>query len=619
MLLFIVFCFVGVAVLMCYVNQLTFLSGCLVLHARRIKANRHCITCLHTKSHADMEADGTNRLSMLMCAGRAPRSIGEEGGLCRKFSRLLYRVYPPFLLHWITKSVVMILFICYVALSFWGASQLQRGLNFRQVLPEDSYLRHYLRCEDMFKPQSYTLMVVMTEPVNYHQLDTQHQILHLLNSLQTLHAVDNHKCINWLTDLRNSNLTLPDTEQAFVHTVMTNFLPIHPQYVHDVLPSSDNTSIEASRFYLTFSDLNSSLQQTTMMQQVRKLVNDSPLPFVAYSSEFVYYEADLSILKNTLLAVGVTMIGMLFVQLVFIPHPVVVTCVTLSMFSVVVGMKGFMYFWHLSLSAFTTIQIIISVGICVNFTVHISHAFMTATGKNRNERVTVALERVGVPTLNGATSSLLCIAILCLGSSYIFNAMFKTLMLVVLLGLVHALVFLPVMLSFIGPRRTSKPRVFIPVSPSCRSLQDTYRANSIVRPPLPDSGPPRPPLLKSHTVPLIGPPLSLRSKSLDDLYQPQQTPEHVLNEKARRVSFAYCPLDRPMTGLIQREPMKRYNLDKEVIIRPPCIPELKETTDDEYVDATEEPIPSESSPCLPQARTSVLFAPERSDRASSVA
>ena len=91
---------------------------------------------------------------------------------------------------------------------------------------------------------------------------------------------------------------------------------------------------------------------------------------------------------------------MLFVALVFIPHPIPVACVTVSMVSVVVGITGLMHFWAVTLSAVTTIQIIVGVGICVSFTVHTSHAFMTATGKNRNDRVAAALEKVYSPRDN---------------------------------------------------------------------------------------------------------------------------------------------------------------------------------------------------------------------------
>ena len=47
-------------------------------------------------------------------------------------------------------------------------------------------------------------------------------------------------------------------------------------------------------------------------------------------------------------------------------------------------------------------------------------------------------------------------------------------LLVIFLGLAHALLLLPVALSMIGPSRTSAPRVFIPISPAARA-GETFR------------------------------------------------------------------------------------------------------------------------------------------------
>ena len=149
--------------------------------------------------------------------------------------------------------------------------------------------------------------------------------------------------------------------------------------------------------------VNSSDDEGELMLTARSLAGNSSAPrppMRAFSPYFVFYEHYVSIMKNTLLPVGVTMIGMLFVALVFIPHPIAVTCVTASMSSVVVGMMGWMHFWGLALSAIATIQIILGVGICVSFTVHTTHAFMTATGKNRNERVAAALAKVTTSPLS---------------------------------------------------------------------------------------------------------------------------------------------------------------------------------------------------------------------------
>ena len=57
--------------------------------------------------------------------------------------------------------------------------------------------------------------------------------------------------------------------------------------------------------------------------------------------------------------------------------------------------------------------------------------------------------------------------VMSLGNSYVFASFYKTMILVFILGVLHSVVFLPVLLSFVGPRRTSRPRTF--VAPSVTS------------------------------------------------------------------------------------------------------------------------------------------------------
>ena len=477
----------GLAIFICYINQLTFFSGCIVLNARRISASRHWLTCHKTRSRDEMRDDGANLLQVMLCGGRPPQRIGDEGGLCRKFSKLMNTIYPRILLNGISKCVVFVLFIAYFSLSVWGASRIGRGLQLESVVRPDSYLAQFIQWDKKYFPNTGPIvMFSIHQSVPYHTPEVQKDIHAFLNAVQASPYVVNGSQISWIDDYiqyrQEKNLSAHGGRE-FITTLTTQFLEDNPRYREDLKTNTRGDRVVASRFYVLCRKLNSSEVEGDFMLHMRHLANSSPLNTIAYSYDFVYYEHFVSILKNTLLPVGVTMIGMLFVALVFIPHPIAVTCVTLSMVSVVVGMVGFMHFWGLALSAITTIQIILSVGICVSFSVHISHAFMTATGKNRNERVTVALEKVGVPILNGALSSLLCAIMLSFGTSFIFTSFFKTMILVFVLGVLHSLVFLPVMLSFIGPRRTSRPRVFIPISPSSRSLQDTIRHNSIIRPP----------------------------------------------------------------------------------------------------------------------------------------
>ena len=78
-------------------------------------------------------------------------------------------------------------------------------------------------------------------------------------------------------------------------------------------------------------------------------------------------------------------------------------------------------------------------------TIHISHAFMAATGKNRNRRVVAAMDKVGVPILNGVITSILGILMLAFAKSDAFQSFFKKMLLVMVLGLFHSIMLLPVL------------------------------------------------------------------------------------------------------------------------------------------------------------------------------
>ena len=420
---------------------------------------------MKTKSRAELQEEGHSRLWILCCSGHPSKKAGEDDSPCEKIPS---SILPKILLQGPTKTLVIVGFIVYFGIAIWGGSQIKTGLKLESVVPESSYVANYYEMkQNYFSNQGATVMFVIDKPVDYHEPKVQVAIRKVFEKAKKTEYTDERVEISWLDHYlkyRSNNSMSLDSKADFIPVLVNYFLPRYPQYIHDIVISEDKTRITASRYYVTSKRFKDSTHEGNMMIAMRQIAGNCTVAMLAYSPDFIYYEHYVSILKNTLLAVGVAIIGMLFVALMFIPHPISVTCVTITMVTIVLGMFGFMHFWGLALSAITTVQIILSVGFCVDFTVHISHAFMTATGKNRNERVMSALEKVGVPILNGAFSSILGILMLAFASSYIFKSFFKTMLLVIVLGLAHSLLLLPVVLSFIGPRRTSKPRMFIPIS-----------------------------------------------------------------------------------------------------------------------------------------------------------
>ena len=95
----------------------------------------------------------------------------------------------------------------------------------------------------------------------------------------------------------------------------------------------------------------------------------------------------------------------------------------------------------------------------VDFSAHISYHFMKYQDLSQDERVKETLYTLGLPIVQGATSS--CLGVLGLGfvPLYIYQTFMKMVSLAVVIGAIHGIVFLPVFLSLtMGSQCQSKKK-----------------------------------------------------------------------------------------------------------------------------------------------------------------
>ena len=105
-----------------------------------------------------------------------------------------------------------------------------------------------------------------------------------------------------------------------------------------------------------------------------------------------------------------------------------------------------MYAWGLTIDLVASTNLIIAVGLCVDFSAHVAHSFMTQNGAGRDSRMRGTLEEMGPAVLNGGLSTLIAVVVLSGSDSHVFQAFFKIFFLMIVIGLFHGLVFLPVVL-----------------------------------------------------------------------------------------------------------------------------------------------------------------------------
>merc|ERR1711918_167707 len=90
----------------------------------------------------------------------------------------------------------------------------------------------------------------------------------------------------------------------------------------------------------------------------------------------------------------------------------------------VITSVGFMHWWGITVSGVSTIYILISIGLAVDYSAHIAHMFKESRG-TAQQRACAALGRIGPCVLNAVISTFLAVLMFGFSSSYIFRTMFK--------------------------------------------------------------------------------------------------------------------------------------------------------------------------------------------------
>lgn len=111
------------------------------------------------------------------------------------------------------------------------------------------------------------------------------------------------------------------------------------------------------------------------------------------------------------------------------------------------GVLGYLSWWGADLDPVTVISYTISIGFSVDFTCHVASHYLSSKHANLGIRLEETVEEMGWTTIKCAVSTILGVAALLLVDAYVIQAFVLTVMIVVSIGVYHALAILPVVFS----------------------------------------------------------------------------------------------------------------------------------------------------------------------------
>ncbi|KAF5289919.1 hypothetical protein FQA39_LY14928 [Lamprigera yunnana] len=458
------YCFYCAAgVLMTFVFVLTFFIACFTLDEKRIQENRNgLVFCYVHHNYKRNECSQQKITSKVFRFIYSKIIFTVPGKVLIFFNRtLFYRMYLQF-------TVILITLVC-LGFSIESTIKLEQRFDPEWFIPQSSHLYSYLRKRNEHYPLEGFEAGIYLGSLNY-----SNEIRNIRNMITALEAstetVENiQSWVDPFQDYVKSNFR----KDMFSESLSTNefnlflskflFSPKGAQFQANFRFSNDlECGIPASNIIMSsisfqFCRFYGPNEYLPAMHKIIDIAKNNNFTSgdrfgTAWSKVFATWVTDelidVEVIRNLQLALLCVMICTVILVANLQISFWIFICILLTMINVC----GFMQRWGVTLNMVSCIGLELAIGLCVDYATHIGHTFLTIQDGSLEERSLKTVVSIGAAVVYGAFSTFIGVSMLAFSQAYTFQVFFKIFSLVVLFGILHGVVLLPVILSFIGPK-----------------------------------------------------------------------------------------------------------------------------------------------------------------------
>ncbi|XP_069941806.1 patched domain-containing protein 3-like [Cherax quadricarinatus] len=362
---FCIYSAIGIATL--YVFQATFFVAWFTLDQARLEDKRNGLVWCY--QHKDW----------------TPNSCSQRD-LCQTF---FDKFYSRVVLMKPIKVLVMVVTAVMLGASIWGVTHLRQEFNPVWFLPQSSYLFHFLSRLLVYYPQIGERGTVYLGALNYSQ--EFHKIGELTTVMREnkyISSVDSwyHLMVDYTKKDIGQDIGETTLNDTFFREVLSSFLfsPMGSRfqtYFHfdgNLTVSQPTPPVTASKFDYSHKVLEGRDEQITAMDQVKQLVTDAGFSDFAAPLAMMYssWETNKVIMVELVRNLCLAMVAVFVMTLVLIANLVTSCYVLLSVTITLINVMALMTWWDLTIDIITCINLVLCIGLCVDYSAHVALHFM---------------------------------------------------------------------------------------------------------------------------------------------------------------------------------------------------------------------------------------------------
>lgn len=480
--------------------QITLFISVLALNQRRVESLRaDCIPCLTVRKANS--------------SGMPEEQLYDDQDGESALQSFIRKIYAPALLGRRVKVIIIITFLGLLTAGLALIPKVPLGLDQRIALPSDSYLIQYFDDLDQYFGGGQPVYFV-TRDVNVTERRHQQQLcgrfttceefslpfileqeskrpdvsyisgsvaswiddfFYWLNPQQDCCKEDGKLCFENRVPPWNISLYGMPEGAEFVHylekwiespTDASCPLGGKAPYSNALVIDPKEITTSATHFRTSHTPLRSQddyIQSYIAARRIAQGISDEHgIDVFPYAKSYIFFDQYVSIVQLTGTLLGSAVAIIFAITSVVLGSVATGVVVTTTVVMIVVDIIGTMAVAGVSLNAVSLVNLVICVGIGVEFCAHIARAFMFPSRaimdkvptkfRGRDARAWTALTHVGGSVFSGITvTKLLGVCVLAFTRSKIFEIYyFRVWLALVVFAAIHALIFLPVALSYFG-------------------------------------------------------------------------------------------------------------------------------------------------------------------------